>query len=328
MGLADEKIIADAVGLSVSLDKQQGTDVPSLVAKVKAMVGAGERFVLVDLPGNLLDQVAAETKDLKVTLINISAPDNILRDRCYPNLLDTAASDRMETDALVQFLRTHNWTKVLVLVGSLPRDKAFADSFTASAARLRLNVVDTRSFTLARDPAHREANNPLLLTGGTDYDIVFVADSEGEFARYLPYATQLPRPVIGNEGLIASEWHWTFERYGAPQVNSRFIKATGRHMTGVDWAGWIAAKTVVDAYSRSPGSDPEQVNTYLRSDQLRADGSKGVTVDYRSWSGQLRQPIVLATNDAVIDTAPLAGFEHQTNTLDTLGEDRPESKCQ
>jgi hypothetical protein len=41
----------------------------------------------------------------------------------------------------------------------------------------------------------------------------------------------------------------------------------------------------------------------------------------------MRQPILLATADAVIGEAPLKGFENQTNNLDTLGEDKPESKC-
>ncbi|MGN6101362.1 MAG: amino acid ABC transporter substrate-binding protein [Devosia sp.] len=327
MGIADEKTIADASGLAVTLDRHQAPDAAGLVAALNAMAKAGERFVLVDLPGDLLGAVAAQAKSLDLTLINVSAPDNSLRDLCDPKLLHTAASDRMETDALVQFLRVHNWNNILVLEGEAPRDKAFGDSFAASAARLRLNVVATRSFTLKRDPANREANNAALLTGGVDYDVVFIADSDGEFARYLPFTTQLPRPLIGSAGLVPSAWNWTFERYGAPQVNSRFIKATGRHMSGADWAAWVAARTVVDAYARAGTPDPNAVDAYLRSDQLRADGSKGVTLDYRPWDGQMRQPILLGTEDAVIDVAPLSAFQHQFNTLDTLGEDEPEHKC-
>jgi len=44
----------------------------------------------------------------------------------------------------------------------------------------------------------------------------------GEFGRYLPYQTKNARPVVGSEGLIASAWHWTWERHGAPQLNQRF----------------------------------------------------------------------------------------------------------
>jgi ABC transporter substrate binding protein (PQQ-dependent alcohol dehydrogenase system) len=327
MALADEEALAGASGIAPSLERREAGDAAGLVAALTEMAGDGERFVLVDLPGPLLAEVATDGAALPLTLINISAPENALRETCAKNLLHAAASDRMLTDALAQLLRARDWTRVLILEGATARDEAFAQSFADSAARLRIAIADRRTFTLARDPANREQNNPLLLTGGADYDVVFIADSEGEFARTLPYATQLARPVIGDEGLRASEWQWTFERYGAPQVNSRFIRRTGRHMTGADWAAWIATKSVIEVYARAGSDDPGAVDAYLRSDRLRADGSKGVTLSYRPWSGQLRQPIVLATADAVIAMAPLEGFAHRTNVLDTLGQDAPESRC-
>jgi len=329
MGIEDLQMVTDAVDLKVTLDEQTGADAATLAAKVKAMSDAGENFIIVDLPGDVLDQVAAQTKDLPVTLVNATAPDDLLRNRCYPNLLHTAASDRMDADAMVQYLRTRNWTKVLILVGPLDRDKAMADAFRASAERQRFNIVDTREFTLAADPANREKNNPLLLTGGVDYDVVYIADNQGEYARYLPYATQLPRLVVGATGLVSSEWNWTFERYGAPQVVSRFADlADGRHMTGQDWSTWIAAKAIVTAYAKARSEDPAKIVEYMRGNRFKIDGSKGVQLNFRSWDGQLRQPIVLATTNAVIEMAPLDGFLHQTNTLDTLGTDEPEHKCQ
>ncbi len=331
MGFADEAIVASGNGFKIDLDAQKGTDINDLVAKVKAMAAGGERFIILDLPDDVVDQLAAQTKDQPVTLINASAHADYLRDRCYPNLIHTAASDRMEQDALVQYLKTRNWNKVLVLQGPLPRDKVIADAFKLSASRLRLQVVDTRAFTLSRTPDSQENNNALLVTGGIDYDVVFVADSDGEYGRYLQYATQLPRPVVGTAGLVSSEWHWSWDRDGATQVTSRFLKATDRRreMTGTDWATWMAAKAVADAYGRAPDvSDPSKIDQYLRSDDLKLDGSKGFSLNFRAWDGQLRQPLVLATENAVIAAPPLDGFLHQTNNLDTLGEDEPEHKCQ
>jgi ABC transporter substrate binding protein (PQQ-dependent alcohol dehydrogenase system) len=330
MGLADEAVVSAANGFTLTLDPQKAADIADLVARVKAMAAAGERFIILDLPDDLVDQVSAQTRDQPVTLINASAHADFLRDRCYPNLLHTAASDRMEQDALVQYLRTRNWTKVLVLEGPLPRDKVIADAFKASAGRLRLNIVDTRSFTLSRTPDSQENNNALLVTGGADYDVIFIADSDGEYGRYLPYATQLPRPVVGTAGLVPAEWHFSWDRDGATQVTSRFLKRTDRRreMTGTDWSTWMAAKAVADAYGRAPdASDPARIDAYLRSEDIRLDGSKGYALNFRQWDGQLRQPVVLATGNAVI-AAPLAGFQHQTNNLDTLGKDQPEHKCQ
>ncbi|HZY68452.1 MAG TPA: amino acid ABC transporter substrate-binding protein [Devosia sp.] len=328
MGIEDLQILADAAGFTATLDEQKAADVPGLVAKVGEMAAAGERFIIVDLPADVLDQVAAQTRDLKVTLLNTTAHEDFLRERCYPNLLHTAASDRQMADALVQLLRARNWTNVLVLHGEAPRDKVLADTFTASAQRLRINISDTRQVTLSTNSESMEQNNTLLVTGGVDYDVIYIADTQGDFARYLPYATQLPRPVIGSTGLEASEWHWTWERDGASQVISRFDRLTGDlHMDGADWAAWVAAKSVMTAYGKSRKTEPDEIDTWMRGERFNIDGSKGVQMNFRPWDGQLRMPITLSTADAVIDAAPIEGFEHQVTTLDTLGTDQPEHVC-
>ena len=328
LGIADSAMLAEATGNSFVLDPQSAADVAGLTAKVQAMAAAGERFVILDLPGDTVDQLAAATKDLPVTLVNATAPDDLLRNRCYPNLVHTAASDRMTADAMVQYLRTRNWQRILLLVGEEPRDRLVADSFRAAAERYRLKIVEERPFVLSNNPENREENNLLLLTGGADYDVIYLADSRGEFGRYLPYATQLPRLVVGSTGLVATEWHWSLERYGAPQVNSRFETQAGdRRMAGQDWSTWIAAKAIATAYAKARSADPAEVDTYLRGPRLKVDGSKGVSMNFRPWDGQLRMPVMLATHNAVIALAPLDGFLHQTNNLDTLGTDEPEHKC-
>jgi hypothetical protein len=35
----------------------------------------------------------------------------------------------------------------------------------------------------------------------------------------------------------------------------------------------------------------------------------------------------MRSHNAVIASAPLEGFPHQTNSLDTLGHDQPDSAC-
>lgn len=329
LGVADMKIITDAAGLSVKMDEQQAADADDAIGKVKAMAAAGERFAILDLPGDIVAQLAPAVKDQKITLLNASAPQDSLRDLCLPTLLHTDASDRMLADSLTQFLRHRNLTRVLMLVGQEPRDKEMADAFQASADRLRIGIADCRTFTMATDPAHREQNNTSLVTGGTDYDIVYIADSLGEYSRYLPYATQLPRPVIGSSGLIASEWHWSWDRDGATQVTLRFQRAAagGREMTGVDWSTWIAAKAILTAYAKARSPDPDKVDEYLKSSRLTLDGSKGYRLNFRPWDRQLRMTTVLATSNAVIDAAPFPEFLHEDNRLDTIGTDAPESKC-
>ena len=49
--------------------------------------------------------------------------------------------------------------------------------------------------------------------------------------------------------------------------------------------------------------------------------------DAREWDWQLRQPILLSDGRGVVSVSPQSGFLHQVTALDTLGIDRPESKC-
>jgi ABC transporter substrate binding protein (PQQ-dependent alcohol dehydrogenase system) len=161
----------------------------------------------------------------------------------------------------------------------------------------------------------------VFLTGGVDYDALVIVDTVGEFGRYVPFATALPRPVVGSEGLSAETWHWTWERHGAPQLNQRFDRIAGRRMTSDDWVGWAGVKSVVEAAVHARSASAEDLLPVLRGDAFTLDTYKGAPGSYRAWSGQLRQPILLATHNAVIDRAPIEGFLHATNTLDTLGPD-------
>ena len=326
MAVTDLQFTTDAVGLTVTLDAQKATEA-DLAKTAQAMVAGGDGFLVLDLPAADVVMVAEALKGQPVLLVNATAPDESLRTACFPNMVHSGPSERQMMDAFAQYLRFMNWLNVLVLVGEDPNDAGLADAFKAAADRLRLNVVDRRSFTLAANPDNREGNNIKLLTGGIDYDVVFVADTRGEFGRYVPYGTQEPRPVIGSIGLTAGSWHWALEQDGATQVSSRFDKMTGRKIQPADWDVWIAVKSLLDGVIKAAAPDPASVRAYLTSAKMKLDGSKGVTLNYRAWDGQLRQPITLATSDAVIAVAPIAGFTHQTNTLDTLGTDEAEFVC-
>lgn len=329
MSINDMKIMANARGLKIKLSEAK-VEVEGLYQAAQNMIAEEVTHIIVDLPGNVVDNLAASLSDSDVVVLNTTAPDDWLRSKCYSNLLHTAASDRMIADALVQHATLYKWKEILILRGKTPRDTMRADSFMQSAKRYRLRIVDDRDFDLSTNPALREENNIALITGGRrNYDAVYIADEIGEYARYVPYQVIRPRPVIGATGLVALEWHWALERYGAPQMNSRFEKmsADNRRMSWQDWSAWIATRAVLTAFIKSHDPTIDAVNAYLRSHKLRLDGSKGRQMNFRPWSGQLRMPILLATHNAIIGVAPLEGFLHQKNTLDSLGSDEQEFIC-
>ena len=66
---------------------------------------------------------------------------------------------------------------------------------------------------------------------------------------------------------------------------------------------------------------------YMLSSELELDGFKGNRLNFRPWSQQLRQPMLIASHNWVVDRAPLDGFLHRKNNLDTLGLDEREVQC-
>ncbi len=289
---------------------------------------AGAAVFLLDLPLADIEALRPLLFRQDLMFFNVRHPDDRLRGGdCAAGLFHTLPSHAMRMDALAQFLSKKGWRKVLLLVGEDQSDRILEDAFTQSARKFRLEVVHRREFVLSNDPRRRDQNNVALLTGGADYDVVFVADNLGEFGRYVPYNVQKPRPVIGSEGLGASAWHWTWERHGAPQLNQRFDRIGKRKMQPLDFAGWAAVRSVIEAVVRTKSTEVAALRAFMTSDDFTFDAYKGAPANFRPWDHQLRQPILLHTENAVIERAPIEGFLHEKNNLDTLGPDQRESGC-
>jgi len=329
LGIKDAEQIGKVIKVNFSLRDVAGTSVEELIEVVRTWVDEGVHFVLVDLPADELVKLSDGVSDLPVTLFNVSAQDNRLRgEACRFNVIHTIPSWQMATDAITQYLVTKNWKNVLVLQGPLPEDQDIVEAFTQSAKFFGARIVEVRPFVLGANPRSRDENNVALVTEGSNYDAVFVADSDGEFARNVPYHTNAPRPVVGTAGLTAEAWHWSFERHGAPQVNSRFEEISEHRMHSFDWASWAAVRAVTQSVTRAKSTEYEAVRDYMLSDKMNLDGSKGNPMSVRPWDHQLRQGILLAGGNLVAELAPLTGFLHATNDLDTLGVDAPRTSCQ
>jgi len=313
----------DAAGAAVALSPATARSVESARAAAQAAEKAGAALILTDLPA---DWTLAVADAVKLPVLNLGAPeDNLRQQDCRPRLYHLLPSERMRADAVAQTLVSRKWSKLLLLVGPSAQDQQRAATAQASIKRYGLQVVASKPFKLSTDPRERDLANPLLLTAGNAYDAVWIVDSDGEFARGLPYRTVLPRPVVGDAGLVALAWHAQFERYGAPQVSRRFLKALRRPMTDRDWAAWMAGKTLLALATAAPkGPNSAWVQALAKTS---VDGSKGVNLSFRSWDGQLRQTLLLTDGQGVIAQAPIEGLLHPTDVLDTLGADAPEKLC-
>ncbi|MDR6855104.1 branched-chain amino acid ABC transporter substrate-binding protein [Variovorax guangxiensis] len=323
LAIDEAKFELEAAGAEVALASAPAASVEAARAAAVAAEKGGAAVLLTDLPA---DWTLAVADAVKLPVLNLSdASDRLRQQDCRARLFHLVPSERMRSDALAQTLVARKWSKLLLLVGGSPQDAARAATAQASIKRYGLQVVGSKAFKLSADPRERDLANPLLLTAGSSYDAVWVVDSDGEFARMLPYRTVLPRPVVGDGGLVALAWHAQFERYGAPQVSRRFAKAAKRPMTALDWAAWMGGKTLTAAAIAAPKGPAAAWAQAVAKSAL--DGSKGTGLSFRAWDGQLRQPMLLSDGQGVIAQAPAEGVLHPRDVLDTLGADAPEKLC-
>ncbi|HVO05822.1 MAG TPA: branched-chain amino acid ABC transporter substrate-binding protein [Burkholderiaceae bacterium] len=326
VALKEAQFELDAAGVALSLEHVAVADAAAAREAAGRAQKAGHAAIVADLAADAL-LAAADATPLPVLNVG-DAADRLRESDCRARVWHLLPSERMRADALAQTLAARRWSGVLLLAGPSALDAQRSAVAQAAIKRYALKLVQVKPFKLSADPRERDLGNPLLLTSTAsagNYDVVWVVDSDGEFARSLPYRIALPRPVVGDAGLVALAWHAQFERFGAPQVSRRFAKAAGRAMTGNDWSAWMAGKALAAAAVASSKGPAAALAKALPS--LEIDGSKGTVLSFRAWDGQLRQPMLLTDGQGVIALAPADGVLHPKNNLDTLGADAPEKLC-
>jgi len=83
-----------------------------------------------------------------------------------------------------------------------------------------------------------------------------------------------------------------------------------------------------EAVGRVQSADPKTILGFIKGPDFALAAFKGRKLTVRDWDLQLRQPILLADGRVIVSVSPQEGFLHQYSELDTLGIDRPETKCQ
>lgn len=311
---------------SYQLASAEAASPDALLEQARALHASGLRLFVVNAPADSLRQLSAALPDS--LLFNAGSADDALRtDACASNVLHTLPSRAMLADALGQFLAVRKWQRALLITGPTEGDAAYADALRRAAKRFGVKIVAEKPWSFDNDQRRSAQAEMPLFTQTTEYDVVLVADERGDFGEYVPYHTWYPRPVAGTQGLTPTGWHKTVETYGAAQLQKRFEAHAGRWMNDRDFAAWIAVRSVAAAVGRLKNADPAAIRQLALSGELPLDGFKGRKLSYRDWNGQLRQPVPLVHPRALVSNSPQDGFLHPVTDLDSLGFDRPESRC-
>ena len=335
LAIDDNNTTGKFLNQKFTLEILENKDPAALVAAIVAKVDAGLSFIVADMEATTLLKLADAIAGKPAVIFNAAAPDDRLRQAdCRANVKHTAPSRAMLTDALGQYLAVKKWNRWLLVTGTEPQDKLYADAIRRAAKRFGHKIVGELEFkyevgSRRADGGYEQIQQqiPSFLQQAPNHDLVVVADEGELFGDYFPYRTWDPRPVTGTAGLFATSWHAAVELWGGTQFQNRFKRLANRNMRALDYNVWMAVRSVGEAATRKRSGDASDLIAYMLTPEFEIAAFKGRKLTYRDWNGQLRQPVLVATDKLHVTVSPQAQFLHQFSELDTLGYDRPESKC-
>ena len=300
-----------------------------------ALVDRNIGFIIADLPADALLKAADAIRGRGAVMLNAAAIDDRLREEdCRANVIHVAPTRSMLADALAQYLVWKQWKRWLMVVGSHPEDKLYAEALRRAATRFGAKIVQERVFEDTGGARRTDSGvaliqrqMPVFTQQAPAYDVLVAADENEVFAPYLPFRTWDPRPVAGSAGLEPKSWDAAHDQWGAVQIQNRFQKLNSRHMTALDMQAWTAARIIGEAASHVNSGDRKALLDFIKGPDFSVAAFKGQGLSLRNWNLQLRQPILLADGRMVVSVSPQEGFLHQMSELDTLGVDRPETSC-
>lgn len=295
----------------------------------------GIGLIVVDLPADSLLKLADAAKGRDILIFNAGATDDSLREEdCRANVIHTAPTRSMLVDGLAQYLIWKRWNKWFLVLGSHKEDQLYAEAVRRSAKKFGGKIVEERVFedtgsSRRSDTGYVQYQRqmPVFTQSAATHDVVVVADESDVFGLFLPFRTWDARPVAGTAGLVPMSWDASFDQWGANQLQNRFIKLFSRRMTGKDIQAWTAVRMIGEGATRKKSNEVKVIRDYILSPEMSVAAFKGQKLTLRDWNLQLRQPILLGDGRTIASISPQEGFLHQVSELDTLGYDRPESKC-
>jgi ABC transporter substrate binding protein (PQQ-dependent alcohol dehydrogenase system) len=335
LAIEDDNTTGKFLNQHFTLQESRLKDGDDAARAAVALADRGVGFIIADLPADALLKAADAVRDRGTMLFNAGAVDDRLREQdCRANVIHTAPTRSMLADGLAQYLVWKQWKRWLLVLGSHEDDRLFAEALRRSAARFGAKIVQERVFEDSGGARRTDSGvtliqrqMPVFTQSAPAYDVLVAADESEVFASYLPYRSWDPRPVAGSAGLVPTSWDAAHDQWGAVQLQNRFMSLNSRRMTARDMQAWTAARMIGEAASRVNSPDRKAVLDFLKGPDFSIAAFKGQRLTLRDWNLQLRQPILLADGRMVVSVSPQEGFLHQVSELDTLGVDRPETRC-
>ena len=265
---------------------------------------------------------------------NAGATDDRLREEdCRANVIHVAPTRSMLADGLAQYLVWKSWRKWFFVVGSHAKDKLWADALKRSATRFGAKIVEERTSPIRAARGRRTA-------ASRKSSARFRPDARragirrarnGRRKRGLCGLLSLPHVCASTRGRVC--WSRSDELGPIDGAMGRDPVAEPLHQEVLAAHDGARHAGLVRRADDRRGGDAHEVGrraglrTYLLSPDFALAAFKGQKLTLRPWNLQLRQPILLSDGRNITSISPQEGFLHQVSELDTLGYDRPETKC-
>ncbi|MBB4003356.1 ABC transporter substrate binding protein (PQQ-dependent alcohol dehydrogenase system) [Aurantimonas endophytica] len=335
LAIADNNTTGSFMGQNFELEVVTLAPGDDVAEPARQMLADGIQYIVTDLSADDTLTVADLAGETDTLVFNAGALDDRLRgEACRANMLHTAPSRAMLTDGIAQYLMWKQWRNWALIEGEHEGDQLFAEAMKKSATKFGGTIVGEKIFEDAGGARATDSGQalvqrqiPVFLQDLPDHDVLLVADESEVFGTYVPWRNWVPRPVAGTAGLTAGSWHPASEQWGGAQIQNRFEDMAERRMQSKDMQVWTAIRVIGEAASRTQSTDPAAIAEFIKGDDFAIAAFKGQRLTFRDWDWQLRQPILLGTEDSVVSASPQEGFLHQVSELDTLGVDEPETEC-
>ncbi|HEY8163784.1 MAG TPA: ABC transporter substrate-binding protein [Methylocystis sp.] len=335
LGAADYNTTGKFTNQTFEAIDERLEDASDVAASIDALIDKGAMFIIADLSTDRLLAASERAKAKGAFLLNVSAPDERLREEdCRANIIHVAPSRAMLADGLAQYLIWKQWRKWLLIKGSHEKGELLAQAYRRAAKKFGAKIVEERVYEDTGGGRRSDSGSvqtqrqmPVLTQSAPAYDALVAVDESDVFAGYLPYRTWDPRPVVGSAGLYPARWDPAHEQWGAHQLQNRFMAAFRRLMNARDNNAWLAMRMIGEAATRTGSNELAKIRDFMLGKDFSIAAFKGVKLTLRPWNQQLRQPILVSDGRMVVSVSPQEGFLHQFTELDTIGLDQPETKC-
>jgi len=328
LAIKDSNKTARFLNQKYILETAISKDVEKLTKSFEKFVNEKNTFVIVNVQNDFFEKLIKHPLSNKALIINSANTNSDFRKNiCQKNVLHTIASNAMLYDSLAQFLIKRNWKDWLLIKGPKEKDKEIEIAIKRAAKRYGGKIIDEKTWDSNSDIRRKAQQEMPAFTQSKDHDVILTADYYGDFGEYLYFNSWLPRPVAGTQGVTPVTWHKVIEAWGAAQLQKRFEKKAKRWMNSVDFASWVAVRTIVTSITETKSIELSKNIDFIYSKEFELGAYKGRKLSFRDFNGQLRQPISLVHPRALVSTSPQVGFLHPITDLDTLGIAKHELQC-